>query len=255
MNLYEYVCDLDVGIDETKRLNCPICNGIKTFTVTNSMGTRLWNCYKASCDARGKARVHMSMEDMRKIIDSRNGATAQQELFELPDYITKRDDEHTMYDVKEDRIVYLIYNRKGILVDAVGKSINLRRIPKWKRYGKSKVPFFVALKDDGTIITNPQDVSDVCVVVEDCISAYSCAKHGVPSVALLGTSLLEEHKQYLSIFKKVIIALDPDALPKAVAMSKELRGWVDNVKLLSIIDDLKYENAIDINKLKEMAWN
>ena len=29
----------------------------------------------------------------------------------------------------------------------------------------------------------------------------------------------------------------------------------DNVKILSIIDDLKYENETDINKLKEMAWN
>ena len=38
-------------------------------------------------------------------------------------------------------------------------------------------------------------------------------------------------------------------------MSKELRGWVDNVKLLSIIDDLKYENETDINKLKEIAWS
>jgi hypothetical protein len=40
-----------------------------------------------------------------------------------------------------------------------------------------------------------------------------------------------------------------------MAMAKELRGWVDNVKILSIIDDLKYENETDINKLKEMAWN
>ena len=254
MNLYEYVRDLDVSIDETKRLNCPVCNGIKTFTVTNSMGTRLWNCYKASCDVKGKARVHMSMEDMRKIIDSRNGASQKQEVFELPEYIVKQSD-FTMHDVKEDRIVYLIYDKKDVLVDAVGKSMNKSKLPKWKRYGKSKVPYFIAIDDDGTIITNPNDVPAVCVVVEDCVSALSCAKHGIPSVALLGTSLLEEHKQYLSVFKKVIIALDPDALRKAVAMSKELRGWVDNVKLLSIIDDLKYENETDINNLKEIAWN
>ena len=61
--------------------------------------------------------------------------------------------------------------------------------------------------------------------------------------------------KYLSVFKKVIVALDPDALPKTMTMAKELRGWVDNVKILSIIDDLKYENETDINKLKEMAWN
>jgi len=244
MNLYEYVRDLNISIDETKRLNCPICNGIKTFTVTNSMGTRLWNCYKASCDARGKARVHMSMEDMRKIIDSRNGATAKQELFELPDYITKRDDKHTMYDVKEDRIVYLIYNRKGILVDAVGKSINLRRIPKWKRYGKSNTPY-------------SHGNGDIAIVVEDCISAYVVGKvqENCTGVALLGTSLLEGHREFLSRFNKVLIALDPDALPKTLQIAKELRGWVEKIKVLKLNDDLKYRDRTDINNLKELVWN
>jgi len=254
MNLYEYVRDLDVPINETMRINCPMCNGIKTFTITNSMGTRLWNCYKASCDAKGKARMHMSMEDMRKIVDSRNGVTKREEAFQLPEYIVK-ESKYTMYDVKEDRIVYLIHNERGVLVDAVGKSRNKYKLPKWKRYGNSKVPYFIAIDGNGTIITSPHDAPDVCVVVEDCMSALSCAKRYIPAVAILGTSLLEEYKQYLSTFKKVIIALDPDALPKTMIMAKELRGWVDNVKILSIIDDLKYENAIDINKLKEMAWN
>ena len=117
------------------------------------------------------------------------------------------------------------------------------------------MPYFIALDGAGTIITSPHDASDVCVVVEDCISALVCAKQGVPAVAILGTSLLEEYRKYLSVFKKVIVALDPDALPKTMAIAKELRGWVDNVKILSIIDDLKYENETDINKLKEMAWN
>jgi len=272
MNLYEYVRDLDVPINETMRINCPMCNGIKTFTITNSMGTRLWNCYKASCDAKGKARMHMSMEDMRKIVDSRNGVSRKQEVFELPEYIVPYDRNlqgnkihykenyayfysSCMYDVKENRAVFRVYNTAGVLVDAVGKALNKYQIPKWKRYGSSKVPYFIALQTDGTIITDPRKVSDVCVVVEDCLSAVACAKHNVPAVALLGTNLLEEYKQYLSVFKKVIVALDPDALPKTMIMAKELRGWVDNVKILSIIDDLKYENETDINKLKEMAWN
>ena len=254
MNLYEYVRDLDLPVNETMRINCPMCNGLKTFTVTNSMGTRLWNCFKASCDASGRARMHMSMEDMRKIADSRNSEAQKQEPFELPEYIVKKS-KHTMYDVKDNRVVYLIHDEKGVLVDAVGKAESKYKLPKWKRYGKSRVPYFIALDGAGTIITNPHDASDVCVVVEDCISALVCAKQGVPAVAILGTSLLEEYRKYLSVFKKVIVALDPDALPKTMAMAKELRGWVDNVKILSIIDDLKYENETDINKLKEMAWN
>ena len=90
MNLYEYVRDLDVPVNETVRINCPMCNGLKTFTITNSMGTRLWNCFKASCDASGRARMHMSIEDMRKIADSRNSEAQKQEPFELPEYIVKK---------------------------------------------------------------------------------------------------------------------------------------------------------------------
>ena len=77
-------------------------------------------------------------------------------------------------------------------------------------------------------------------------------------VAVLGTSRSETHKKYLSQFSTVIVALDPDALPKTVAFSKELRGHVDNVKILRLTDDLKYSREIDIQNLKRMgdtAWN
>jgi hypothetical protein len=66
---------------------------------------------------------------------------------------------------------------------------------------------------------------------------------------VLGTSLSEEHKRYLSQFSTAVIALDPDALPKTLAFAKELRGYVDSVKVLRLTDDLKYRNPTDINNL------
>ena len=68
-------------------------------------------------------------------------------------------------------------------------------------------------------------------------------------VAVLGTSLSEAHKQYLSRFTTVIIALDPDALPKTLQFAKELRGYVNHVKVLRLTDDLKYRNPTDIDNL------
>ena len=56
----------------------------------------------------------------------------------------------------------------------------------------------------------------------------------------------------------VVVALDPDALPKTIAFSKELRGHVDNVKVLRLTDDLKYRREIDIANLQrigETTWN
>jgi hypothetical protein len=66
---------------------------------------------------------------------------------------------------------------------------------------------------------------------------------------VLGTSLSESHKQYLSQFSTAIIALDPDALDKIMQFAKELRNYVKNVKVLRLKDDLKYRNEEDLNNL------
>lgn len=43
-----------------------------------------------------------------------------------------------LYDVKENRVVFPIWHKDKI-VDATGKSE--KRLPKWKRYGNSNVPY------------------------------------------------------------------------------------------------------------------
>jgi hypothetical protein len=65
MNINMYINDLDLSIGESKRLNCPSCNGYKTFTVTNNMGQMLWNCYKSSCQLSGSKRVSLSASDIK----------------------------------------------------------------------------------------------------------------------------------------------------------------------------------------------
>ena len=34
MNVYTYINDLHLNVGESKRYNCPQCNGYKTFSVT-----------------------------------------------------------------------------------------------------------------------------------------------------------------------------------------------------------------------------
>jgi len=70
---------------------------------------------------------------------------------------------------------------------------------------------------------------------------------------VLGTSLSESHKQYLSQFSTAIIALDPDALPKTLAFAKELRGYVNDIRVLRLTDDLKYRKPIDIENLQQLT--
>ena len=253
MNIKEYINDLSLTNGDTKRVNCPACNGYKTFTVTNNMGSLVWNCYKASCGTKGGTRVHLSVDDIR---GGFGGAEdfAKQAPFTLPEYIVP----HTldvaewamelygldakelglMYDVKEQRAVFPI-RHEGIIVDATGRSLT-KRLPKWKRYGKSGLPY-------------AHGCGKVAVVVEDCVSAAVVGDDVFVGVAVLGTSLQETHKRYLAQFSTAVIALDPDALPKTLQFAKELRGHVKDVRVLRLTDDLKYRNPTDIEKLTNIG--
>jgi hypothetical protein len=257
INIYEYVKQLNVENGTSQRLTCPMCRSYKTFTVTNNMGSLLWNCYKASCDVKGTSRVHLSAEDIRNMKNVSQVVTS----FEMPEYITPRkhqivdwcnkwgldvDALELQYDVKENRVVFPIKDN-GRIVDATGRSI-LNRLPKWKRYGSSDLPFSFGC-------------GSIAIVVEDCISAGVIGSDVYVGVAVLGTSLLDSHKTFLSQFSTAIIALDPDALPKSFAFAKELRSHVKDVKILRLKDDLKYRRQEDLNNLKLLTpketqlWN
>ena len=240
-NIYNIVNDMNINNGATKRTNCPNCGGYNTFTVTNNMGSLIWNCYKASCNVKGGTRVHLSAEDIRSTF----GGVKEfaEESFRLPDYIIPYtgedfygiDKKHLMYDVKEDRVVFVVKHNNEI-VDATGRSLK-NKLPKWKRYGKSTLPYTFGC-------------GKVAVVVEDCVSATIIGNDVLVGVAVLGTSLSESHKNYLAQFSTALIALDPDALPKTLSFAKELRGYVNNVKVIKLKDDLKYKNKEDMDKLK-----
>jgi DNA primase len=180
-----------------------------------------------------------------------------EEAFELPSYIVPHrktndvlqfccsyqldpNELGVLYDVKEDRVVFPI-SHNGKLVDATGRALG-KRLPKWKRYGKSGLPF-------------SHGCGKVAVVVEDCVSAAVVGGKSFVGVAILGTSLQESHKGYLTQFSTAVIALDPDALPKTMVMAKELRGHVNDVRVLRLRDDLKYRNPEDMEKLNGIITN
>jgi len=263
IDIYKHINDIDISMGETKRMNCPVCNGYKTFTITNNMGQKLWNCYKASCSVGGSMKVNLSVDEIKQ---KHKGDTAINEQFVFPEYIVEFEKnvidfivqknyqqiyaDYCMHDIREDRAVFKIFDENGIVVDAIGRSI-FDRFPKWKRYGKSKHPFVRGQYNSATGERNT-----ACVLVEDCISACVVSEYGIGGVALLGTSLLDEHKSIISKhFDNVIVALDPDALPKTLQIAKELKGWVKQIKVLRLTDDLKYRKRKDIANLKEIIWN
>jgi len=260
MNINNIINDISLNNGDTKRMNCPECGGYKTFTITNNMGSIVWNCYKAGCRVSGGKRTHLTADDIRKSL----GSVAEEThavKFDKPEWLVRDDNAIAefctqwdlvpdmlglLYDVKEDRVVFPIMQGK-VMVDASGRSLG-KRLPKWKRYGNSSLPYVFGR-------------GKTAVVVEDCISAAVVATEGsgcsgddgFVGVAVLGTSLSEGHKQYLTQFSTAIIALDPDALPKTLQIAKELRGHVQNVKVLRLQDDLKYRNPTDFETLTTLG--
>ena len=252
MNIYDYINDLHLSVGETRRTNCPSCNGYKTFTVTNNMGRLVWNCYKSSCPISGTKKVNLSVDDIKNSVFE---AKRMEKEFNMPEHVVFHNDRVEVrryayefglnyeeiplyYDVKEKRVVFPI-KKKGLIVDAVGRSVGFR-LPKWKRYGKSDLPFTYGY-------------GKVAVVVEDCVSASVVGNGVYVGVAVLGTSLSDSHKRYLAQFSTAIIALDPDAMPKTLAFAKELRGYVDDVRVLKLKDDLKYATDNDIINLHKLT--
>ena len=131
IDINNIINDIELSIGETKRMDCPNCNGYKTFTITNNMGSLMWNCYKASCNVKGKSRVRLSADDIRDTVQKREKESIKE--FMLPEYVVPMKKNNfclkyynihsrdVLYDVKENRVVVPIWHKDKI-VDATGKS-------------------------------------------------------------------------------------------------------------------------------------
>jgi len=205
-----------------------------------------------SCDLKGGTRVRMSVDDIRtQLSDAERFAGAE---FDVPEYlvpanhdvITWASDTYgldaaelgLLYDVREHRAVFPIMH-EGKIVDATGRALG-KRLPKWRRYGKSGLPY-------------AHGCGKVAVVVEDCVSAAVVGGGNFVGIAVLGTSLSDAHKKFLAQFSTAVIALDPDAVRKTLLMAKELRGHVNDVRVLYLTDDLKYRNPTDMTNLADIG--
>jgi len=260
MNIIEIINDLQLSVGDSKRMACPVCHTKNTFTITNTMGKIVWNCYRASCPVSGGTNVALSVGDVRKALGFMEPEDAKPVPFLKPDYLVNDGPEcweylkqygmspkdvTVLYDVKDHRIVFPVLDERGCMVDGSGRALG-KRIPKWKRYGNSDLPYHCGC-------------GNVAVVVEDSVSAavvgatvnkLDASEDDVyVGVAVLGTSLSEGHKRYLSQFSTIIVALDPDALPKSLKFAKELRTYCKDVRVLKLTDDLKYSNPDDITNL------
>jgi len=265
MNIIEIINDLQLSVGDSKRMACPVCHTKNTFTITNTMGKIVWNCYKASCPVSGGTNVALSVSDVRKALGYMEPEADKPIPFVKPDYIVNAgpecwsyldqyalpedaDDFTVLYDVKDHRIVFPVLDERGVMVDGSGRSLG-KRIPKWKRYGNSDLPYHHGCGNVAVVVEDSVSAAVVGATVNNELKLDASEDDVYVGVAVLGTSLSEGHKRYLSQFSTIIVALDPDALPKSLKFAKELRTYCPDVRVLKLTDDLKYNNPVDIINL------
>ena len=251
----KFLENIELADGETLTMNCPVCKGIKKFTITKVDRVLLYNCYRNSCTVKGAKKVDRTADDIKRKM---NGHSIKSEPleFKIPEYFSRDLDEcddfimkwnlssvDLYHDVKNNRVVFPI-KKKGRVVDAIGRALDKNVVPKWYKYGSHASHY------SHTVQRLPVSTA---VLVEDVLSAITVATYfPVTGFGILGTALLQEHIYLLSNFDRVVVALDPDALQKTLQHSKELTNYVKSVRVLRLTDDLKYKNLEDFNKLREM---
>lgn len=253
MNAHQYVQTLDLTLNTGHRGNCPVCGGKNTFTATATVDGIKYNCYKAGCKTSGIDTSNLTAEQLRMAMALRKQEQEMQEPTPMliPQGFTKQIPSdvslpyldvvtHDLYyDVKRERLCIPI-KWKGCYVDFVGRSTN-GTAPKWLRYSNAHVPYMY-----GT--------GDTCVLVEDVLSAIAAGEvAGCVGVALLGTNVIAEYVPIILEYKRIIVALDPDARSKTLAIAKELKSMHDKVYAFNLRDDLKYRDSTDIANLITMT--
>lgn len=227
----ELVERIKIREGDFKRIDCPFCGGKKTFTLDrHSDGKLLWNCYKASCGARGVKQYGRSLNAAKRYISGSEKENHQRPQTPLPDITTnvrnkaealeylKSVNSLEAFDKGLIRIRFapqanrvLFYNQDGS--GAVGRLLSGKG-PKWLSYGDVSGGIHVGS-------------SKIGVLVEDAASACSIARlQDFTGIGLLGTNLTSQIKNSLHLYNQLYIILDNDAANKAVRMSRKLRGSV-----------------------------
>ena len=253
--LKNYVQTLDIPQNGRYRSDCPVCNRKNTFSVNENNFQRMWNCFHVDCHVSGIADIsfdkNVKADNVfkNKMIDN----ISVDINFDIPhtfvslsrnlvaEHYVKRVGAYNAYlkglvdirfDIKKNRVVYLLTDNNKV-IDACGRALGDIK-PKWYRYGHSKHPFICG------------DSRGHGFIVEDCASA--CAVSDIVSgIALMGTSLLDEHIDVIKNFKKVYVALDKDATKKSIDIVRRLVSYVDT-KLVVLKQDLKDMRREDRNE-------
>ncbi len=246
--IQDLIDDLFLSDGETKRINCPNCAGIKTFTITCKDGLVIWNCYKASCNAKGATAVAMSKDALVNRITKPVGLTKKRVVplvvpshfsSYFPEKMVRYMDKNNVtkawregrvelfHDVIQDRAVFTIASA-GRAVDAVGRALS--RGTKWHKYENTGEPFITGY-------------GETLYIVEDAASACAISHYGT-AMALLGTDLSDRAIGIAKGYSNCVICLDKDASRKALSLTKRLKQFTETTMKVLKYDPKEYPQGV-----------
>ena len=245
--------------NSSKRIDCPFCGGYKTLSLSKQQGRLLWNCYKASCVAKGVKDDKLSLSSIKYRLSSEEIAKKSSNPNQIPQIVSnvehnsraikylkdvncwdvyKTHQVHIKYTPKESRVLFFMNNDTGAVGRYVGDPPTNKkyRISKWKVYGDTTGCFIIGEGDHAIVV---EDVPSACVV---------STIPGYVGVALLGTNIEHKQRQQILQFKKITFALDKDARKKSIeASNKFFFGVQPSVLLLE--EDIKHISTHKLHKL------
>jgi len=210
---------------EHKTLTCPFCGGRNKFTLDRFDGVLVWNCFRASCNAKGSLRGKRDITALRNYVSGTPTQRSVKKLNPLPamtvsvrkhepavKYLTDVNSldayESGLIKVRylptENRVLFYTNDGTG----AVGRALD-GRLPKWWKYGDTTKGIAVGSGEHAVLV---EDVASACAV-----SRIS----GVVGFALLGTNITTGIKAQLVKYNKTTLVLDNDASNKAIYLIRK----------------------------------
>ena len=240
----------NIPISEGQRriITCPFCYVSKKLSLSKIDGTIMWNCFRASCAAKGIHSSGRTIEYAKNYIN--NIKTTISKGRPLPEITTAIENNLPALEYLESVNCLEAYQRKLIKIrycpadnrvvfyykdGAVGRLLH-KGTPKWVTYGELNY----VLVGSGSSVVMVEDIPSACSVSR--LPDYA-------GLAILGTKLSHDILKTVRQYNNRYLVLDNDAALRSII---EASKFGNNIKVRLTKRDLKLLNICEIQTLLQL---